>query len=98
MSEATVRNTRHPKRTKAVTAPEQPARGASVVKHLYEPDSNNYSEAMQSTKREGWSDAMFDKLAVLQSNEVWCLMKRPHQVGFKTKTNAKGFPNRLKAR
>ena len=50
------------KRAQAAGDQEEPARDDSVVAHVYECDPKNYREALRSTKREGWEQAMREEL------------------------------------
>ena len=93
------------KRVQEVAAQEEPASSTSIVNHVYERDPKNYGEAMQSLKREDWKKAMFEELEALESNNVWCLIKRPSSSNalhtkwvYKTKLTADGDVERLKAR
>lgn len=72
---------------------------------MYERDPKNYGEAMGSAKSKDWQIVMHEELKALEGSDVWRLIKR--SVGsnalhtkrvYKTKTNADGDVERLKAR
>uniref|UniRef100_A0AAV1UY47 Retroviral polymerase SH3-like domain-containing protein n=1 Tax=Peronospora matthiolae TaxID=2874970 RepID=A0AAV1UY47_9STRA len=93
------------KRAQATGDQEEPAGDDSVVAQVYECDPKNYDEALRSTKREGWEESMREELQALEDNGVWRLIKRPPgsntlhtKWAFKTKTDAHGEIERLKAR
>uniref|UniRef100_A0AAV1UT48 Reverse transcriptase Ty1/copia-type domain-containing protein n=1 Tax=Peronospora matthiolae TaxID=2874970 RepID=A0AAV1UT48_9STRA len=60
---------------------------------------------MRSGKREGWEKAMQEEIATLEANDVWTITRRTagqHALHtkwvYKTKTDAQGDLERLKAR
>ena len=93
------------KRAQSIGVQEEQEREESVVAHIYERDPKNYGEAMRSSKREGWEIAMREEIEALEENKVWRLVKRSPSSNalhtkwvFKTKTDAHGDLERLKAR
>ena len=89
------------------SAARQEERDASdeVVSVAYERDPLNYGEAMRSTKRAEWQTALQEKIAALESNDVWRVTKRSPVVSalhskwvFKINTGADGELSRYKAR
>ncbi|CAI5739085.1 unnamed protein product [Peronospora destructor] len=69
---------------------------------VHEPDPKTHAEVMSSSKAEGWSKAMLEKIQALEDNDVF---KRPAAANllhskwvYKTKTDANGAVERLKAR
>ena len=52
------------------------APAAVVVNAVCERDPINFSEAMRSDKRDGWTKAMEEEIKALQDNNVWKVVKR----------------------
>ena len=72
---------------------------------VHEADPRTYAEAMRSTRAEEWSKAMLEEISALEDNSVWNVINRPAEDNmlhskwvFKTKTDANGAVERLKAR
>uniref|UniRef100_A0AAV1T191 Integrase catalytic domain-containing protein n=1 Tax=Peronospora matthiolae TaxID=2874970 RepID=A0AAV1T191_9STRA len=91
--------------TKAAARQEELAESGEVVNTAFERDPISYSEAMRGGKRDGWMKAIREEVAALQSNDVWTIVKRapgthalPTKWVYKTKTDAQGNLERLKAR
>jgi hypothetical protein len=78
---------------------------AGIVNNVMEVDPKNYRESMRSLHRDGWLKAMIEELEALENNDVWKLVRMPHGVRilhtkwvYKTKRDAEGLLERLKAR
>ncbi|CEG48397.1 FOG: Transposon-encoded proteins with TYA, reverse transcriptase, integrase domains in various combinations [Plasmopara halstedii] len=72
---------------------------------IYEANAKTHAKAMRSTKAEGWRKAMLEEIIALQNNGVWNVIKRLAGANmlhskwvFKTKTDANGAVESLKAR
>uniref|UniRef100_A0AAV1VI13 Integrase catalytic domain-containing protein n=1 Tax=Peronospora matthiolae TaxID=2874970 RepID=A0AAV1VI13_9STRA len=90
---------------KRLLAQEETAASGEVVNAAFEHDPLNYGQAMRSGKREGWKKAMQEEIAALEANDVWTITRRTagqHALHtkwvYKTKTDAQGDLERLKAR
>ena len=93
------------KRAQAVALQEESKSSGGVVNAIFDKDPTNYSEAMRSVIRDGWVKAMEEEVEALQNNKVWQVVKRAPGLNalhikwvFKTKTDAQGKVERLKAR
>uniref|UniRef100_A0AAV1VI54 Integrase catalytic domain-containing protein n=2 Tax=Peronospora matthiolae TaxID=2874970 RepID=A0AAV1VI54_9STRA len=93
------------KRAEAAARQEETAASGEVVNAAFEHDPLNYGQAMRSGKREGWKKAMQEEIAALEANDVWTITRRTagqHALHtkwvYKTKTDAQGDLERLKAR
>ncbi|OWZ03325.1 Copia protein [Phytophthora megakarya] len=76
-----------------------------VVNNVVEVEPRNYREAMHSRYKRDWQAAMGEELRALEQNDVWNVVRRPRGVHvlhtkwvFKTKRDADGGVERLKAR
>ncbi|OWY96470.1 Copia protein, partial [Phytophthora megakarya] len=79
--------------------------GRDVANTVREVDPRNYGEAMKSSMRKKWIDAMKAEIAALEANDVWTFERRTpkrHVLHakwvFKTKMTADGEIERYKAR
>lgn len=86
-------------------ADQQDKVAANVVNSVLEADPKNYTEAMRSQQKFGWEKAMVDELKALEDNGVWEVVRLPKDVRvlhtkwvYKTKLDAEGLIERLKAR
>ncbi|POM68328.1 Integrase catalytic core protein [Phytophthora palmivora] len=77
----------------------------NVVNNVLESDPKNYTEAIRSQQKIGREKAMVDELRALEDNNVWEVVRLPKGVCvlhtkwvFKTKLDAEGLIERLKAR
>uniref|UniRef100_A0AAV1TI68 Uncharacterized protein n=1 Tax=Peronospora matthiolae TaxID=2874970 RepID=A0AAV1TI68_9STRA len=93
------------KRAEAAARQEETAASGEVVNAAFEHDPLNYGQAMLSSKREGWKKAMQEEIAALEANDVSTITRRTagqHALHtkwvYKTKTDAQGDLERLKAR
>uniref|UniRef100_A0AAV1T508 Uncharacterized protein n=1 Tax=Peronospora matthiolae TaxID=2874970 RepID=A0AAV1T508_9STRA len=93
------------KRAEAAARQEELAESGEVVNTAFERDAIIYSEAIRGGKRDGCMKAMREEIAALQSNDVWTIVKRAPETHalhtkwvYKTKTDAQGNLERLKAR
>ena len=93
------------KRAESADRQEETAASGEVVNAVVEHDPLNYGQAMRSGKREGWEKAMQEEIAALEANDVWTITRRTagtHALHtkwvYKTKTDAQGDLERLKAR
>ena len=84
---------------------EESSASDNIVNAAFERDPTNFGEAMRSDKRDGWTKAMKEEIAALQDNDVWKVVKRKPGINalhtkwvYKTKTDAQGKLERLKAR
>ncbi|CAI5705529.1 unnamed protein product [Peronospora effusa] len=62
---------------KSSTSQDEAARSTDVVSHVFEPDPKNHREAIKSTKCLNWKEAMEEKLAALEANDVCAVVRRP---------------------
>ncbi|CAI5733036.1 unnamed protein product [Peronospora farinosa] len=62
---------------KSSTSQDEAARSTDVVSHVFEPDLKNHREAIKSTKCLNWKEAMEEKLAALEANDVCAVVRRP---------------------
>ncbi|KAG3233082.1 hypothetical protein PI124_g21839 [Phytophthora idaei] len=76
-----------------------------VVNSVTEPDPKNYREAVRSLQKEAWLKAIVEELQALEQNGVWKVVRLPQGAHalygkwvFKTKRDAEGAIERLKAR
>ena len=76
-----------------------------VVNVVTTSEPRNFGEAMRSSHKEGWMKAISEELQALENNGVWKVVKAPKDIPalhskwvFKTKRNAEGGIERLKAR
>ena len=65
----------------------------------------NYGEDMRSSMREAWKKAMHEEVTAFEDNGVWKMIKGPANCNvlqtkwfYKTKTDAQGDIERIKAR
>uniref|UniRef100_A0AAV1U951 Reverse transcriptase Ty1/copia-type domain-containing protein n=1 Tax=Peronospora matthiolae TaxID=2874970 RepID=A0AAV1U951_9STRA len=84
---------------------ESSAMDTDVVNVVTTSDPRNFGEAMRSSHKEGWMKAISEELQALENNGVWSIMKAPKDIRalhskwvFKTKRDAEGGIERLKAR
>ena len=70
-----------------------------------EDDSINFRQDLESSKSQGWIDAMNEEIKFMKDNDVWDLVSLPEGVKpigckwiFKTKRDLKGDVERYKAR
>ena len=93
------------KRAQVTGDQEKPTRNNRVVAHVYERDSKSYGEALHSTKRAGWEQAMREEIQDIENNDLWCVIKLSPRRNMlhttwisKMKTDAHGDIQHLKAR
>uniref|UniRef100_A0AAV1VHP2 Reverse transcriptase Ty1/copia-type domain-containing protein n=1 Tax=Peronospora matthiolae TaxID=2874970 RepID=A0AAV1VHP2_9STRA len=84
---------------------ESSAMDTDVVNVVTTSDPRNFGEAMRSSHKEGWMKAISEELQALENNGVWSIVKAPKDIRalhskwvFKTKRDAEGGIERLKAR
>ncbi|GMG14877.1 unnamed protein product [Phytophthora fragariaefolia] len=89
----------------AAEAAQQEDSSDDVVNSVTEVDPRNYGEAMPSRQKEKWSTAIAEELRALEDNGVWKVVRKPRDARvlhtkwiFKTKLDAEGLIERLKAR
>ncbi|KAE8913543.1 hypothetical protein PF003_g2706 [Phytophthora fragariae] len=86
-------------------AAQQNTTSGNVVSSVLERDPRNYKETMRSRQKIAWLKAIGEELKALESNGVWEVVRLPKNVRvlhtkwvFKTKLDAEGLIERLKAR
>ncbi|KAL3352410.1 hypothetical protein AABB24_020438 [Solanum stoloniferum] len=87
---------------------DQPVRGTRLLSNIYQRfnvailEPSGFEEAVSYPK---WKAAMEEELAMIEKSETWQLMEKPQHrkiIGvewvYRTKLNANGYVNKLKAR
>lgn len=59
-----------------VASHDESAASIGVVNVAFARDPTNYSEAMRSYNRDGWTKAMEEEIATLEDKNIWRVVKR----------------------